>query len=126
MAGVLLSACRSGTGGIALTAQVTPTTVSGLVYGYGTATTSPAVVTQITGGIGPYSYTWVRASGDSSTTVTANGQPFAYFSAIGNPGDNKISTWYCHITDSVGNSTDTNSVTVDLLYLPEYTGGIVF
>lgn len=83
---------------VALTATGSTDSVSGHSFG-GTVTTSTVTITPA-GGYAPYTYAWVRLSGDgaanSSTSATTT------FSAAPDDGDSLTGSFRCTVTDSHG------------------------
>lgn len=83
----------------ALTAAASPTSVTGFSYGGGTAVTNTTTVTP-TGGLGPYTYAWVRVSGLGGITAPTNATT-AFFTTLPGGGD-QSGVFRCTVTDSLG------------------------
>lgn len=79
-------------------------------------TSSPSVVT-VTGGTAPYSFLWnlVTPSSPDATSATVSMGQSTYFTANASASETLHSTWNCTVTDFLGNTTDTNTVTVTLI-----------
>lgn len=109
-----------GGGGGGLSATVAPGSAVGDLFDAEPAplfatVTSNNVTVSVTGGTGPYTYSWVRLSGDSAVSATASTSATTAFSAtIGKNGE-KTATFRCTVTDSLL-ATDTVSVSVTLTY----------
>ncbi len=73
---------------------------------------SPILVTcKPTGGYPPYSYQWRWISGDSGFIVNDETKPSVTFSRPDTAGSN-TAFWVCTVTDSLGNSIDSNQVKI--------------
>lgn len=83
--------------------------------GVGTCNSSTATST-ITGGIGPYTYSWVRTSGDLMTASSPTGSS-SYFYANLNIGEFRTTVFTLTVTDNYG-QTATSDTTV---YLSEFS-----
>lgn len=102
---------RSNTG----TASVTPDPINGNISSspsnFGTLTCS------VTGGVGPFTYSWSRVSGDTGITAISPTASSTDMNVAGiGPGGFKTSTWRCTVTDT-GNGGAlylSNIVTVDV------------
>ena len=97
------------------TASASPDSVSGsgdpaFPSGVLLVTTNPTHVT-VTGGIGPFTYQWVRISG-GAMDATSPTSPSTSFAAALSPGAMRQATWQCHVTDTAtGLVVVTNPVT---------------
>lgn len=60
--------------------------------------TDPTHVT-VTGGIGPFTYQWVRVSGDAMDAGTPTSSSTNFYALLG-PGAIRQATWQCHVTDT--------------------------
>lgn len=85
------------------TASALPDTVSGsgdpaFPSGVLLVTTNPTHVT-VTGGIGPFTYQWVRVSG-GAMDATSPTSPSTSFNASLSPLTTRQATWQCHVTDT--------------------------
>lgn len=87
--------------------SLTASALPDYVAGYGSPTVPPGgvVITTgytyvtVTGGIGPFTYQWVRVSGgamDASTPTSSS----TIFTATLSPGATRQATWQCHVTDT--------------------------
>lgn len=96
-------------------ASASPTSATGFRVGAGVATTSPATTATPDGGIGPYTYSWARVSGDASITIT---QPLAattQFTTSLTSGQSKAAAFACTVTDTGSGLVEvTNAVNVVL------------
>ncbi len=77
-----------------------------------TASYAPQVCTcQATGGYPPYKYLWSKKTGADGFEFSAPNDPSGTFSRPDNAGANN-SFWVCTVTDSLGNSVESNAVKV--------------
>lgn len=90
-----------------MSAIADPSSVSG--SGNGTITSGTSTVT-VTGGTGPYTYGWVFQSGDSSISADSPGTAATSFTTSVSPGDSKIASFICTVTDSLLNTATSNAV----------------
>jgi hypothetical protein len=80
------------------------------IVGLDDSTWSDPVSVSVSGGIGPYSYEWVRISGSSDIEATDPTSPVTEFRWLGSfNGPPRLSGWVCQVTDS-GNETTSTSV----------------
>jgi hypothetical protein len=84
-------------------------------YPGGFTQSSPNATVTAVGGMGPYTYTWERVSGDA-TTVIQNPTPNTARWARVNMALNKnySSGWRCLVTDSTGHTAYSPTITVRL------------
>lgn len=72
---------------------------------------SDPVTVSVSGGIGPYTYQWVRTSGSSDIEATDSTSPvtqFRWLGAFGGPP--RLSGWICQVTDSANETTSTGLI----------------
>ena len=68
----------------------------------------------VTGGIGPFTYQWVRVSGDAMNASSPTSSS-TNFTATLSPFSSRQATWQCHVTDTAtGLVVVTNPVTAYL------------
>jgi hypothetical protein len=71
------------------------------------------VTVSVSGGIGPYSYQWVRISGSSDIEATDPNGAATEFQWVGPwNGPARLSNWVCQVTDSTNETVSTGSVHV--------------
>lgn len=72
----------------------------------------PVTVTvSVSGGIGPYTYQWVRTSGSSDIWATDDTSAVTQFRWLGNfNGPPRLSGWVCQVTDSANETTSTGLI----------------
>lgn len=93
-----------------LSASASPGSVSGTSSGSGpTDTTTSATTASPTGGLGPYTYSWTRISGEPTAAVNSPTMATTTFTATITPGT-QVATFEVTITDAFG-QTDTATVT---------------
>jgi len=85
------------------TASALPDTVSGsgnptFPSGALLVTSNPTHVT-VTGGIGPFTYQWVRVSGGAMDATSPTSSSTSFAAAL-SPGVMRQATWQCHVTDT--------------------------
>lgn len=101
----------------ALSASLDYSSISAQGYAGGSykLATSPVTCTP-SGGTGPYTYLWIRNSGDTIAAESGTSQSsiFSYASA---PVDTRIATYYCRVTDSLSNTANSGLVTIELDFL---------
>lgn len=103
--------------GVALSASASPNSANSSSATAGSQTTNTVTVTPA-GGTSPYTYSWARLSGDTTTTISNSTLATVNWTAtLGAANPSRISTWRCTVTDNVS-ATTTVDVNVDL----EYTG----
>jgi hypothetical protein len=101
-----------------LSASASPSSVSGSTASSGTATTNATTCTA-SGGLAPYTYAWSRVSGDTATSANSATSATTTFSAnVGAVNNMRTSIWECTVTDALGHTADSNTVSVEL----DYTG----
>ena len=77
-----------------------------------TADYSPIVATcQVTGGYPPYKYQWQKLSGVDGFVFSAPTHPSGTFYRKNTSGGS-VAMWICRITDSLGNTVDSNPIKV--------------
>lgn len=101
----------------ALSASLNFSSISAQGYAGGSylLASSPVTCTP-SGGTGPFTYAWIRNSGDTigADSSTAQATTFSYFSA---PVDTRTASYKCRVTDSLSNVADSGNVTVTLDFL---------
>jgi hypothetical protein len=102
-----------------LSASLSPTTVSGTVYGWGetqTATTDICYCTP-SGGTPGYSYLWQYVSGDSFTINGSTSSQATFSGSAATGGFLTLTGYYrCRVTDANSNIVFTGNVTVNLTF----------
>jgi len=125
VAGLRLSQFNGASASVALTATVSPTSVSGSYGGptgsVGSATSNSAAVSPA-GGTPPYTYAWTYVSGQVMTANTSTSQAttFSYSHQVPSVTVGSISfTGYynCVVTDSLGATVSTTNETVQLFFV---------
>lgn len=96
-----------------MTATVSPTGVSEGISGGGTATTE-SVTTTPTGGTAPYTYAWVKTSGEG-TILNPNNATTRFSHSLANE-DEATGIFECTVTDSLG-ATASATATASFLSL---------
>jgi len=84
------------------------TPAGALVNGPAGSLTSNLITINAVGGSEPYSYAWIKLSGDD-VSISSTTNEAVTFSASGSNGDEKSATYRCTITDNL-----TAVVTVDV------------
>lgn len=112
-------ATLAGMGG-SLPLQVTATDVFQTTIGggsSGTVTSNPTLRpnTTVTGGVSPYTYSWVRLSGDTPTINSATLQNPTW-QAVVDDGFTNLSAWQVTVTDAASQTAQT-SINVELSYI---------
>lgn len=111
MSGVLMVLTSGGSN---LAATTAPDSISGSKIGLGTVETLGSTTVTVHGGRPPYEYSWTYVSGDVevSPRLSAfyNTRFFAYFDLA----ETKTAGYKCVVTDAVGSSVDTNTVSISL------------
>lgn len=85
-----------------LSLTIVPNVASGTTATFGIVTTNSVTATP-NGGSGPYSYAWVRTSGNASSASSLNSATTT-FQRFQPPGEEAIETWQCTVTDSLGDT----------------------
>lgn len=71
------------------------------------------VTVSVSGGVGPYSYQWVRISGSTDIEATDPSSSATEFQWIGPwTGPARLSAWVCQVTDSTNETVSTGIVHV--------------
>lgn len=112
----------SATGTVTVSITVEPLTASVSRVNYfhrkltnGTWTTVSPVVVTPDGGMGGYTYSWARISGDSSTTISNSTSSSVQWTRPGfTNGGSWTSTWRCTVKDSANVTALTATVTVTI------------
>ena len=95
------------TGSITFSAAVSPASATGTRSGSGSVTTNSVTVT-ITGGTGPFTIAWARASGDLGFTADSPASLTTTFTGSIAAGQDRNSVWRGTVTDTF----DASSVSV--------------
>lgn len=95
-----------------LTASASPAAETAIQNGAGAATTSPVTVTPA-GGIGPYTYSWVRITGTGGTIASPTSASTTFTRIMGD-GEIATNVFRCTVTDSLA-STATVDVSVEFI-----------
>lgn len=109
---ILAAVVRSTTP--ALSASVTPTTLSGETWGYGVGMTSSPAVVEALNGVPGYTYSWTRVSGSTSITATSSTSYSTYFQATMVAGTSVSAVFKCTVTDAASGTVDTANVSITL------------
>lgn len=97
----------------AYTVFITPGSLS-VRFPPGSGTTSPAI-SNVTGGVGPFTYLWVRVSGSGQITVNSPTNSQTGFSASGSGGDIFNAVFRVTVTDTGnGNLETSNTISVEI------------
>lgn len=102
-----------------LAASVSPNPVSGSSHGNLSATTvtSSAATASPGGGLGPYTYSWARISGDTMTAASPSSATTTFSGTVPLDSTN-TAVFRVTVTDAAG-QVDTADVTVNLTNLPD-------
>ncbi|MEM9600675.1 MAG: hypothetical protein AAF926_06605 [Pseudomonadota bacterium] len=98
----------------ALSVSVSPSGVT--KFGTGAAQSTSTVTATVTGGIGPFTYSWTRASGSTKISAISPSAASTAFQSSGlSPGESAVATFIVTVTDTAtGNQVfDTVSVTIE-------------
>lgn len=98
----------------AISASASPASVSGHTPTSGTVNTNATTCT-VSGGTSPYSYGWKYVSGDASITATSPTMASTLFTGSVTPGQIKVATYACTVTDHNGIEVTSNPVTARLI-----------
>lgn len=92
-----------GGGGI-FSASISPGFANGLVISSSGVTfanvTSNAVTATVLGGVGPFTFDWIKVSGDSAVLPTADTEATTQFSAMVPRNNQRVATYKCRVTDT--------------------------
>ena len=81
-------------------------------YGSSGTQSTPTVTANVSGGVAPYTYSWVQdGSGNAFTPSNASGAS-TYWSIAATFPNGYSANWKCTVTDSAGNSQTTGDVSV--------------
>ena len=89
-----------GSGGGALYAYSSKSTVGGTRVGAGSVTSASVTITA-SGGTAPYTYSWAKKSGDAITATAASSATTAFNGTVG-VGETITAVFTCTVTDSAG------------------------
>jgi len=78
---------------------------------------TPTVTVTPSGGVGPFTYGWVRQSGDSAITAASPSTAATSFSASLASDETKTAVFRCTVTDTVTGATTFVDVNVALHYV---------
>jgi hypothetical protein len=123
--GSYVPAGTSGTDGAGTTNYIAPSAVpstseiatifnEGTKTGAENITTDNPVTAEVSNGVGPYSYSWYIASGDTSITIDSPTSATTYCSATVGTNQQKQCVIDCQVTDSHGTKCWTGGVNVSL------------
>jgi len=93
-----------------LSVSLSATSVNADVQGSGIATSAPVTATP-SGGVAPFTYSWTRVSGLSSTATTPTAATSAFSRFVG-VGESASEEWRCTVTDALGTTANSPNVLV--------------
>nr|WP_295109574.1 SprB repeat-containing protein [uncultured Caulobacter sp.] len=112
---LMFSAAGLGVGALmvatAAQARTLSASASPSIVGLDDDSWSDPVTVSVSGGIGPYTYQWVRTSGSSDIDCTdpnSDVTQFRWLGAFGGPP--RLSGWVCQVTDSANETTSTGLI----------------
>jgi len=82
---------------VSYTAYITPSNV--FVFSFPGSASSGTVTMNNTGGTSPFTYAWIKLSGDSEINISASTGQSVFFSAYGSGFNVFSATYQCTITD---------------------------
>ena len=94
-------------------ASLSHASISATGSGSGFVGTGP-VTCSATGGVGPYTFQWLKFDGDNIGIGAAGSATTAFSSPVMDPGETRTARFWCRATDSLGNNDISNWVTVTL------------
>lgn len=98
----------------ALAASASPSSVNGSGGGVPGTVTSGSTTATPSGGIGPFTYSWVKTGGGTTAADSSSSATTTFSAGLG-AGIVRITTWVCNVTDTgTGIVAQTNTVTVTL------------
>ena len=116
---ITLSQLQGASTTASYSASASPSSVIGSRITSGVATTSPSCAVIVTGGGGTKTYSWTRASGDTSTSISSSTSASVTWNRNCTVATVQYtSVWSCTVTDTVSGTTTTNNVAVELDYTP--------
>jgi hypothetical protein len=86
-----------------LTLSASPATVTGAIFGAGTAITTPTAATP-SGGVAPFTYAWARLTGPASAVAGSPTSGTTTFSMPLLAGQADEAAFRCTATDALGNT----------------------
>lgn len=92
---------------------LTPSRVLSSTVSVGTTTIAGSSTVSVSGGIGPFSYSWAFVSGASFTSVTGTTTATCHWSLTSHPISDITAVWSVTVTDSTGR-TVTQNISVEL------------
>lgn len=103
-----------GGGSIPLSATISPTELFGYSP-WGTVISEQPAICNVTGGLPPYSYLWVRVSGPAIIRAQSLTNYATYFTMGGKISANESAVFKCTVTDSASTVVDSSTVLVNLV-----------
>lgn len=96
------------------TVELSPSTESGSGPD-ATVITTGYVEVAVTGGVGPFTYSWTQVSGDSISAISAAAYRTLFRATFMDPDETRIAVYKCTVTDTTtGLSEETGNVTITL------------
>lgn len=124
MIGAPTSATSGGSGGGGGGYTVTLTSNSASGSSTSSNITTGSVTASASGGTSPYTFKWLRRSGDASTSATSANSATTSFMRTGCIGGTSYqSTWHCKVTDHSGTIVYSGNVIVTITDTATSSGG---
>lgn len=102
-----------GAAAVVYGATLSPTYLSKVRVGTGTATTAACTVT-VTGSAGSLTYAWTRTSGSTAITINSPSSASTTFNSTFLSLTSRTAYFKCTVTDSILGTTSTTDVQVDM------------